>query len=110
VNALEQRFRELLLVELTELYRQLAVEGSVPPARRCRIEGMANCGLKLSLIGVEALAGLLETVYLQQLGEPLPQRQGITALECIEPSAGQLSLPVRMARAPVFPSTTDTDG
>ena len=104
---MKDRYLILLRQQMDAVYQTLQGQGSVPPAMRYRAEGIARVGLFLEFVTAPELASMLEDSHLRLLGENFAARQGVDAAQCIDESACLLRIPVRMERAPVWPSTKD---
>lgn len=103
---LSQNFHQALKSELVAVYRNLRIHGSVCPADRYRAEGFCRAGLQFGLIDIRGFTDLLCDVHQAEFGESFASRQGLQAVECID-DQNNVRLPVRMERAPVWPSTGD---
>jgi hypothetical protein len=104
---MNDRYQRMLWERLIEVYGGLARHGSVPPADRHRTEGFAAAGLALGLVSAAELCSLLQRAHDEALGESFLARQGCEPGDCIDTAGSQLSLPCRMVREPVFPSTAE---
>ena len=84
----------------------LATSGSVPPAYRFRAEGCLQALLALDLLTRTDMLALIELVYRDTFEADLFSSNGLRE-QCIALDANQVRLPVLMARAPVYPTTSD---
>jgi hypothetical protein len=98
---LSQQFLQQVTRRLGLVFAAYARGGDVSPGERLRLEGYMQAGIELGMASREELILLLKQVHLdhlgQELADPFPPME----------EASVIPIPVRMQRAPVYPSTSD---
>ena len=96
-----------IITELTSRLRgivsDLAEGQDIPPSRSLRLEGMLEAAVLTGTASAAELDVLLETCYRDGMGRTLTDELGENWRE-VYPFP---ELPLRMPRAPVYPSTPD---
>jgi hypothetical protein len=96
-----QQFELQLGRRLRAVFAAYAGGQDVAPGERLRLEGYMQAGIELGLASRDELVLLLQQTHLeymgQELAEPFPPMDENSVIP----------IPVRMQRAPVYPSTSD---
>lgn len=97
-----EKWQRLIKERLQILLKEFAQYGDVPPATVHRLEGLLEAGVLSGFLSRQETELMIKAVYQEEMGQSW-QEDSVS----IAQNDGVFRLPLRMARAPVWPTTKD---